>query len=230
MTTPGRLLIVDDEAPVLEVLTEYFVERGYAVTAVGSGQKAVAAFTRERPDIVLLDIRMVGMDGLAVLKRLHEAEPNVPVIMVTANEDEALARDTLARGAFDYVAKPFDFEHLDRTVAAALLYSADTPVRTPSPPGADERWSLLVSDVFRVVRRMAPEGRASTGVRLEDTALVAEIEHRLDTAGRAADAAQALADLKFLVGVASRLGDLSAAGRSVIDSALKTAQAGLPRS
>ena len=228
MTTPGRLLIVDDEPPVLEVLTEYFIERGYAVTAVGSGQKALAAFTRERPDIVLLDIRMAGMDGLAVLERLHESEPNVPVIMVTANEDETLARDTLARGAFDYVAKPFDFEHLDRTVAAALLYSARTPVHdTPSPPEPDERWSLLVNDVFRVVRRMAPEGRASTGVRLEDTALVAA---QYAIAGRAADAAQALADLNFLVGVASRLGDLSAAGRSVIDSALKTAQVGLPRS
>ena len=227
MTAPGRLLLVDDEAPVLEMLTEYFVGRGYAVTAVASGQKALAAFTRERPDIVLLDIRMTGIDGVTVLKGMHEAEPNVPVIMVTANEDEALARDTLAIGAFDYVAKPFDFEHLDRTVAAALLYSARMPGRgVPAPPRPGDRWSLLVSDVFRVVRRMAPEGRASTGVRLEDTALIAA---QCAIGGRLADAAQALAELDFLVGVASRLGDLSASGRSVLDNALKTAQAGLPQ-
>src|SRR5258706_8954322 len=173
MTTSGRLLLVDDEAPVLDMLADYFVERGYAVTAVASGQKALAAFTRERPDALLLDIRMSGIDGVAVLKRLHEADPDVPVIMVTANEDESLARDTLAIGAFDYVAKPFDFEHLDRTVAAALLYSARAPVRgMPDRPRLDDRWSLLVSDVFRVVRRMAPEGRASPGVRVEGTARI----------------------------------------------------------
>ena len=227
MTAPGRLLLVDDEAPVLEMLADYFVGRGYAVTAAASGEKALAAFTRERPDVVLLDIRMTGLDGVTVLKRLREAEPNVPVIMVTANEDEALARDTLAIGAFDYVAKPFDFEHLDRTVAAALLHSARGPVRgVPARPGPDDRWSLLVSDVFRVVRRMAPEGRASTGVRLEETALIAA---QYAIGGRLADAAQALAELDFLVGVASRLGDLSASGRSVLDNALKTAQAGLPQ-
>jgi CheY-like chemotaxis protein len=225
MAGSGRLLIVDDEAPVLDVLTEYFVERGYDVTAAASGPKALTAFDRERPDLVLLDIRMAGMDGLAVLKRLHEAEPNLPVIMVTANEDEALARDTLARGAFDYVAKPFDFEHLDRTVAAALLYTVRPSVDdTASRP--DEPWSLLVTDVFRVVRRMAPEARASTGIRLEDAALVVA-QHAI--AGRLPDASQALSELTFLVGVASRLGDLPAAGRSVIDSALKTAQAGLVR-
>ncbi len=224
---PGRMLLVDDEELVLEVLTEYFVERGYAVTAVASGEKALAAFIRERPDIVLLDIRMTGVDGVTVLKRLHESAPNVPVIMVTANEDEALARNTLAIGAFDYVAKPFDFAHLDRTVAAALLYSTRMPVQGVPPRAMlDDRWSLLVSDVFRVVRRMAPEGRASTGVRLEDTALLAA---QYAIGGRLADATRALAELEFLVGVASRLGDVSAAARSVIDSAIKTAQAGLPK-
>jgi CheY-like chemotaxis protein len=222
----GRMLIIDDEEPVLEVLTEYFAERGYAVTAVADGGKAVAAFTHERPDLVLLDIRMPDMDGLVVLKRLHETDPSVPVIMVTANEDEALARDTLAVGAFDYVAKPFEFDHLERTVAAAALYAARAPVPdVPSPASPDERWSRLVSDVFRVVRRMPPEGRASTGVRLEDAALAAA-HHAI--AGRSGAAAQALADLQFVVGVASRLGDLAAAGRSVIESAVKTAHAGLP--
>ncbi len=60
MTASGRLLLVDDEGSVLDLLAEYFVERGYAVTAVATGEKALAAFTRERPDIVLLDIRMTS--------------------------------------------------------------------------------------------------------------------------------------------------------------------------
>jgi CheY-like chemotaxis protein len=225
-STLRRLLIVDDEDPVLAVLGEYFRGRGYAVTTVTGGQQALDAFTRERPDIVLLDIRMPGMDGLTALRRLHATDPSVPVIMVTANEDEALARDTLAVGAFDYVAKPFDFEHLDRTVAAAALYAARDPgPRSPAPSAPDERWSRLVSDVFRVVRRMPPEARASTGMRLEDAALAAA-QHAI--AGRAQTATQTLAELELLIDVATRLGDLSTAGRSVIDSALKTAQAGRP--
>jgi DNA-binding response OmpR family regulator len=220
----GRILIIDDEEPVLEVLREYFTERGYAVTTVTDGRKAVTAFTRERPDVVLLDVRMPDMDGLAVLERLQACDPTTPVIMVTANEDEALARDTLAKGAFDYVAKPFEFGHLERTVAAATLYAERAP-ETAAPASADDPWSRLVSDVFRVARRMPPDARASTGVRLED-AVLATAQHAM--AGRVAVAAQALAELQFLVGVAARLGDLDPAGRSVIDSAVKTAQAVLP--
>ncbi len=112
---------------------DYFAGRDYAVTAVASGQEAVAAFAIERPDVVLLDIRMPEMDGFLILKHLRIADPTLAIIMVTANEDETLARQTLAIGAFDYVAKPFDFEHLSRIVEAAVLHSARGPL--PSRPG-----------------------------------------------------------------------------------------------
>ncbi len=123
MSPLGRILVVDDEAPVREVLSEYFTTQGYAVDTAASGNEALAAIRRARPDLVLLDIRMPGIDGVEVLRRIREADDGVAVIMVTANEDVVLARETLKLGAFDYVAKPFDFSYLDRAVAAGLVRS-----------------------------------------------------------------------------------------------------------
>jgi two-component system response regulator (stage 0 sporulation protein F) len=226
MTASGRMLIVDDEAPVREVLSDYFTERGYVVIAAADGEEALAVFVRERPDIVLLDVRMPGLDGLQVLKRLRAIDPDVAVIMVTANEDVAIARETLSVGAFDYVAKPFDFEHLNRTVVTAIVHSVRVPANGADlAPVAGEPWTRLVTDVFRAVRGMDREARASTGARLEDAALAAA---RLALGGRPAEAAPHLAEIKLLVAVAGRLGDLSAAGRSAIDTALETAETALP--
>ena len=81
----------------------------------------MAAIARARPDVVLLDFHMPGMDGLEVLRRIGTL---APVIMVTANTDIPAARETLKSGAFDYVTKPVDFDHLDRVIEAALAWGA----------------------------------------------------------------------------------------------------------
>jgi CheY-like chemotaxis protein len=223
MSEAGRMLVVDDELAVRDVLGEYFAARGYVVETVASGPEALAAFTRERPDVVLLDMRMPAMDGLEVLKRLRQIDPDVAVIMVTANDDVALARETLTEGAFDYVAKPFDF---DQTVVTAIFHSVRGPlIDAAMPPTSTETWRRFVAEVFRAVRGMGAEGRASTGTRIEDAALAAA---RRATAGSAPDAAAHLAEIDLLVGVARELGDLSAAGHSAIEAALQVARAALP--
>ena len=132
----GRILVVDDEAPVREVLTEYFATEGYAVEAATSGLEALSAVRGGRADLVLLDVRMPGLDGVQVLRRIRELTDSVPVIMVTANEDVTLARETLTLGAFDYVAKPFDFDYLDRAVAAGLARVIDRTEAAPAPSDA----------------------------------------------------------------------------------------------
>src|SRR3989449_11533036 len=129
----GRILVVDDEAPVREVLTEYFSTEGYAVEAATSGVEALIAVRGGRADLVLLDVRMPGLDGVQVLQRIRELTKSVPVIMVTANEDVGLAKETLKLGAFDYIAKPFDFEYLDRAVAAGLARPGANPAAEQDP-------------------------------------------------------------------------------------------------
>src|SRR5881397_2634533 len=165
----GRILVVDDEAPVREVLTEYFATEGYAVEAATSGLEALSAVRGGRADLVLLDVRMPGLDGVQVLRRIRELTDSVPVIMVTANEDVSLARETLTLGAFDYVAKPFDFDYLDRTVSAGMLKSGAWSTDV-------DPWRRLAHAVFRAARAMNATARASTGARLEAAALAAARE------------------------------------------------------
>ena len=120
MSPARRILVVDDQEEVMLVLSEYFPRQKYQVEAAGNGQEAVAALERGGIDVVLLDIDMPELDGIGVLRRLRELDIHVPVIMVTANQDLALAQECLQLGAVGYVEKPFDFVALGRSVAAAL--------------------------------------------------------------------------------------------------------------
>ena len=217
----GRILIVDDEAPVREVLAEYFATEGYAVEAATSGLEALSAVSGGRADLVLLDVRMPGLDGVQVLRRIREMSDTLPVIMVTANEDVSLARETLTLGAFDYVAKPFDFDYLDRAVAAGLARGVDVPGTAPS----GDPWKHLAQAVFRVTRAMSQTGRTSTGERLETAALAAACDA---AAGREADAGKHLAEVAILLDLAIEFGDLPAADRAHVESAIEAARRSLP--
>jgi len=223
--TLGRILIVDDERPVLDVLSEYFATQGYAVQTASSGMEALSAVTRERPDLVLLDVRMPGMDGVEVLRRLRATEHGLAVIMVTANEDVALARETLKIGAFDYVAKPFDFRYLDRAVAAGLVQGAGRPpAAPPAPEPAVDPWTALLVAVFRAARTIPGSASGSIAARLESAALGAA---RDAAAHRAAAAAEHLTELDLLLRVAVELGDLTAGARAGIDEAAGAARRAL---
>src|SRR2546430_6819379 len=165
----GRILVVDDEAPVREVLNEYFSSQGYTVDEASNGNDAIGMIGRHRPDLVLLDVRMPGIDGVEVLRRIRKLDDALTIIMVTANEDITLARETLKLGAFDYVAKPFDYDYLDRAVSAGMLKSG--------PGSADvDPWRRLAHAVFRAARAMNATARVSTGARLEAAALAAARE------------------------------------------------------
>jgi two-component system, response regulator, stage 0 sporulation protein F len=216
----GRILIIDDEQSVREVLVEYFAEQGYEVASAPDGKEALARLDEHRPDLVLLDIRMPGMDGVETLRRLREAAPAVAVIMVTANEDVALARDTLKLGAVDYVAKPFDFAYLERAVMAGLVHAGARRPARPAPASEDP-WRRLVHAVFQVVRGMEPTARASTGVRLEDAVLRAA---RSGLAGDAAGAGAAVVEIEVLLDVAASLRDLTGADLAGVRSALQRAR------
>ena len=101
---PNKILVVDDEIAVCKQLRKFLEHSGYRV---------VAAYKQESPDIVLLDIRMPGKDGLQTLKELKTLDPEASVIMVTAVNEEDLALQAMAEGAFDYITKPINPEYLE---------------------------------------------------------------------------------------------------------------------
>ena len=117
----GQLLVVDDEHEITDLLDDHLRACGYAVEVAHDGLQALQVAAARRPDAVLLDITMPGLDGEQVLARLRALDPTVVVVMLTGNDDEALARRLLRAGAFDYVPKPFRLEVLERVVAAAVV-------------------------------------------------------------------------------------------------------------
>jgi len=114
-----RVLLVDDEPDMLAILSEHFGDR-YEVVTAPTGRDAIADFVRRRPDVVFLDILMPDMSGVDVLKQLRQLDPNVPIIMVTANVETAIAEECLKSGAFAYVPKPFNLLYMDHMMALAL--------------------------------------------------------------------------------------------------------------
>ena len=162
----GRILIVDDEPDVLEMLSVYFSDGRFEVMTAQQGADAVMIANFHRPDAVLLDIFMPGMDGVKVLRAIRAMDSTIPVVMVTANADEKIAKDTLTMGAFDYVPKPFEFDVLDRIVVAAVAAGAD---RAWSPFGihrsAPRARTLTAEQVSAIVRNGARDEGAVTPLR-----------------------------------------------------------------
>jgi len=131
MTTPDpqpRVLVIDDDDNVRAVLEDFLAVRGYVAIPATNGVAGIAAVPAHSPDAVLLDIAMPGsLDGVGALRAIKRIRPELPVIMVTANVDEALARGTLRDGAFDYVMKPVNMLRLREILAAALMLSGKVP-------------------------------------------------------------------------------------------------------
>jgi DNA-binding response OmpR family regulator len=117
----GRILVVDDEANITSIVDEHFTSLGYAVDVAQDGAAALIQAAAIRPDVVLLDVTMPNVSGDEVLDRLHAIDPTLPIVILTGNSDESLARSFLRRGALDYVAKPFQLETLERVVATAVV-------------------------------------------------------------------------------------------------------------
>ena len=103
------------------MLSEFGTLKGYTVRSVSSGADALRAVVEDPPDVVLLDIEMPGLTGSDALIAIQALAPAVKVIMVSGTSDVALAQRTLARGAFDYITKPVDLEHLAQSVETAVM-------------------------------------------------------------------------------------------------------------
>ena len=111
-----KILVVDDEHDICDFVKSFFSDRGYQVLTALNGDEAISIVKKEKPELVLLDIKMKGMDGIAVLKHIKDIDKSMIVIMVTALEDQDKMNEAYRLGAADYIAKPLVLDHLEETV------------------------------------------------------------------------------------------------------------------
>jgi two-component system, NtrC family, response regulator HydG len=116
----GKILIVDDEPVVRDSLGKWMRDEGFTVQTVASAREALNSFETQTWDVVLLDIKMPGMDGLELQKRLREVDPNLIVIVMTGFASVETAVLALKQGAYDYICKPFEPDELVHTIDNAL--------------------------------------------------------------------------------------------------------------
>src|ERR1700691_5657673 len=117
MDSNGTILIAEDERTARISLSELLESSGYRVVQAEDGPQALAALMHkttnlQRIDVAVLDIRMPGLDGLCILKRARESGIDIPVIVMTAHGDSGTVIEAMRLGAYDYIAKPLDFDQL----------------------------------------------------------------------------------------------------------------------
>jgi two-component system, NtrC family, response regulator GlrR len=151
--TAPHLLVVDDDADMLRLLTMRLTAAGYRVTAVTSAEAALTQLHIERPQLVLSDVRLPGRDGLALFDDIRQQHPSLPVILLTAHGTIPDAVEATERGVFTYLTKPFDGKSLLDKIAQALALSA--PVN-PAKRGSPEAWqNQIISRSSRMAEALA---------------------------------------------------------------------------
>jgi two-component system nitrogen regulation response regulator GlnG len=178
----GIVHVIDDEEAVCWTLQRALTREGYQVAVAPSAEEAFALAGRQRPDVVLLDVRLPGLDGLSALRQLRELTHEAAIIVVTAFGNLTTAVRAVEGGAFDYLAKPFDLDQALETVARALQaakareQAADAPAESRDvQPEAEDfvGHSPAMQTVFKRIALVAPRdacvlitGESGTGKEL----------------------------------------------------------------
>jgi two-component system response regulator GlrR len=186
MSEPGsmgkeKVLIVDDDPTLLRLLNTRLTLEGYAVVAAGSGEEALAKFAAVRPDVVITDLQMGGVDGMALFASIHRADPTLPVIILTAHGTIPAAVSAAQRGVFDYLTKPVEGEALLETMRRALALGG----RSPADDDGDWRSEIIsrspaMADLLSEARQVAGGDAAIliTGASGTGKELLARAIHR----------------------------------------------------
>jgi two-component system KDP operon response regulator KdpE len=163
-----RLLVVDDEPQLLRTLSLNLVNRGFDVTTASSGGTALSEIHRMAPDVLVLDLGLPDLDGLDVIRELHDHGPDLPIIVLSARSASADMVEALDLGAVDYVTKPFVMEELIARVRAVIRRAG---IDNTDPPGPVEVGEVDVDlndrSAFRV--RNVTDDAADASVHLTPT-------------------------------------------------------------
>ncbi|MEK7879319.1 MAG: sigma-54 dependent transcriptional regulator [candidate division NC10 bacterium] len=191
----GRILIADDEDGLRWVLEKGLRQAGYDVSAVKDGATALSQAEAEPFDLIFLDVRMPGMDGLTLLSRLRLARPDALVVIMTAHGTMETAISAMQRGAYDYLAKPFDIDELLLVAERALTARRLAQEVTQLKKGLQDVWEFgalvgrhpKMQEVYKTIGRIAASdvtvllrGESGTGKELVARA----IHHYSRRAGR----------------------------------------------
>jgi DNA-binding NtrC family response regulator len=174
-----KWLVVDDEPSICWALTRLGESSGHEVTSMPSAEAALQWVRQQSPDVIVLDVRLPGMDGLTAIARLREHCADVPIIIITAYGDLDTAVEAVRQGAFEYVVKPFDLDSVERVLTRALRRRPPEP---PSPASAPAEGligsSSKMQEVFkRIALAAASEasvvlyGESGTGKELAARAI-----------------------------------------------------------
>jgi two-component system nitrogen regulation response regulator GlnG len=180
----SQILVVDDEEAVCWTLERALRGEGHRVDVAPSAEVAFRLAQAHRPDVIILDVRLPGMDGLSALERLRQLSDDAPVIVVTAFGNLATAVRAVEGGAFDYLAKPFDLDHALITVGRALqrraLQPAPPSAEPVAPPEEIVGTSAAMQTVFKRIALVAPRDACVliTGASGTGKELVARAVHR----------------------------------------------------
>ncbi len=116
----SEILVVDDDAQLRQSFAKLLGEEGYTVRMALSGEAGIAAVEEKLPDLVVLDVRLPGVDGLEALERIQKIDAKLPVVIMTAFGTTETAIEATKQGAFDYVLKPFDIPEMLKVIGQAV--------------------------------------------------------------------------------------------------------------
>ena len=157
----SRVLVIDDEAAIRDSLRMILEYEDYQFVGAASGQEALEIVKRERPDIVLLDIKMPGMDGMEVLRKLRALDEGLPVVMISGHGNTATAVEAIRLGAIDFLDKPLSSERVIVTLRNVLRQSELSTENRDLKVAMESRYELVgqspaLRNVLEAVTRAAP--------------------------------------------------------------------------
>jgi two-component system nitrogen regulation response regulator NtrX len=180
-----RILVIDDEGAIRDSLRMILEYEDYQFVGAATGQEGIATVQRERPDLVLLDIKMPGMDGLEVLRKLHALDETLPIVMISGHGTTATAVEAIRSGALDFLDKPLSSERVIVTLQNALRQSELRSENRELKLAMESKYEIVgqspaLRRVLEAVQRAAPTNATvmllgESGVGKE---LVARTVHR----------------------------------------------------